>query len=208
MRFNYYRIGVLLPVVAALVAGCVFSPKRTNGGGTVNTYPPQDSPANCLACLQLAYMDRNLDQYIQLFAEDFTFVFAAVDVHASQNPTPPTWPLADERSSADNMFHRDTVKKITLSFAEDAAIDSNQEHENTWKINVTNVNLRVDTIQEDGTPLALKVASGKATFYFKEYPSEHASNGRALWRIWQWEDQPMGAALAAKGPLTAATRAS
>jgi hypothetical protein len=52
---------------------------------------PQSSPANCLENLETASNDRNFDEYVKLFAGDFTFVFSQADWTRPGSPTPKNW---------------------------------------------------------------------------------------------------------------------
>lgn len=193
---RHMRLGFLLLVPALLVVltGCPWDPdKGDNPDPDPTIYLPQSAPANCLENLITAYVDRNLDEYLKLFSEDFTFVFSPDDI--SQDPDIPVqWGLAEEQESTENMFTSDIVDEIELNFTQSVADSAGDEFPGTWKAIVSEVELRVFTRTEDGEPLTLKVSDGFATFYFKEFPEETASDGKTLWRIWRWEDQPIGKA--------------
>jgi len=190
MRTKYYCLWLALPLILILAGGCVFSPTKVPPPPPVSLYLPQDSPANCLTNLITAYVQRDLDGYKALFASDFIFVFSPTDVENPTNPTPQRWGLPDEDASADKMFHSELVDKIDLSFTQAPAVDSGSENAGTWKVLVSQVNLLIYT-RQDGQPWIYRVNGGTATFYFKEYPQETASNGKPLWRIWEWMDQPI-----------------
>ncbi len=184
---------LLIPAVLVLLTGCPWSPSKKKNGDTPppTLYLPQSSPAYCLENLITAYVDRNIGEYLKLFPEDFTFVFSPEDI--SQDPSIPVqWGLAEEREATENMFTSDIVDRIELSFTQSVADTSDHEFPDTWKVTVSEVELRVHTRTEDGEFLLLKVSGGLATFYFKEYEGEEASDGQPLWRIWRWEDQPLG----------------
>ena len=187
------RIRSLLIVagfLSALSAGCL-SKEATQPTAPVDPYPPQDSPAHCLAILDSTYVHRDNARYAQLFAGDFTFVFSPMDAANPTNPTPTAWGAADEDSSARHMFKSEWVDKIALSFTQTPGVESTDTlTTGTWKVNLTDVQLYVYT-RQDGTPWIYHVAGGTGTFYLREYPDEHASNGRPLWRIWLWKDQPI-----------------
>ena len=162
---------------------------------------PQDSPTNCLVILKSAYVNRELDPYKSLFANDFLFGFSMVDIADPNDPTPPKWGSADEETSADKLFHSELVDSIRVTFVQDSAVDSGTEYAGTWKVHLTQVNLLVYTRLE-GQPWIYRVNNGTANFYFKEYPNEQASSGQPLWRIWQWVDEPASAgSLARVSPM-------
>ena len=161
-------------------------------------YPPQSSPANCLKILKLAYVDRNLDEYIGLFANDYVFEFRQDDLTNPTNPIPGQQGLAAEKTEHDHMFHDVKVRKITLSFLHDNAVKDTVTFIGTWICHVTSVNLLIET-SKDGAPVEHQVLNGRATFSFKEYPNEKASDGRPLWRIVRWQDQDFEEGLTPSG---------
>ena len=198
---------VLLAVLLSvpLLAGC--NKEKTTKPVVPDLYVAQDSPANCLANLEQAYVDRDPEQYVKLFASDFAFVFCPDDVENPTNPTPAQWGLAEETTAHSHMFRDSLVDKIELAFQQSQAVDSGMIYAGTYRVYLTLVNLRVYTRKQDGTPWEYRVPNGTATFYFKEYPEEEARNGQPLWRIWRWEDQPLGGGALARAPfLTQDTR--
>jgi hypothetical protein len=196
MKQSKTRALLILPVAVVLLSGCPFAPKPKPPQDGQSKYFPQSSAAYCLNNLRQAYVDRGIDEYSKLFPEDFTFVFNPLDVSSTTNPTPIQWGLVDERDSADNMFSSELVERITLTFDQDPAVQSDDEFPGTWKVQAKNVRLQVDTRKEDGSQLTLLLENGKETYYFKEYSSERATDGGNLWRIWRWSDEPIGTALA------------
>jgi hypothetical protein len=183
-RRGWLLIGGMLALGFAL-AGCSSDKKKQQ-----TTSPPviaQTSAANCLHILKNAYTGKDIDAYAQLFTNDFTFVFYSVDYGNQQ--TPQQWGLADELESAHNMFTIDTVQGITLSFVAGDTISSASIFPDTWKEEMTEINLRLDTHTVEGTALAVEVSSGHSTFYFKEFLDQHPTPGTNLWRIYRWEDR-------------------
>ncbi len=151
---------------------------------------PQSSPANCLANLKIAYNRHDdINEYIKLFSDDFTFVFNPVDATRPEDPTPPSWGWAEERQSTERMFTSELTEGIGLNYDQDPAVNSGNEWPGTWKVLARHVRLQVDTRKDDGTQLTLLVEDGTGTFFFKEYTDERASDGKNLWRIVRWEDQ-------------------
>jgi hypothetical protein len=194
-RRGFPRFGCLLALCLA-VAGCGSDKKKQI------TDPPviaQTSPANCLQILKNAYTGKSLDAYAQLFTSDFTFVFYSLDVANQQ--TPEQWGLADELESANNMFTVDTVQGISLNFVLSDPVSSGDLYPDTYRVEMTQINLRLDTQTQEGTALTVETSSGHSTFYFKEFPNQHPSPGTNLWKIYRWEDRGFGSGLAAAGLL-------
>jgi hypothetical protein len=162
----------------------------------VSNYLPQTSPQNVVANLQMAYGERNIDEYRKLFTEDFIFVFNPADPVDPDHPSPPQWSLTDELSSTQNMFADELVTKIELSsysFGVPERVDSLDYRPRASKVRVDQVNLQVYTRKEDGTLLTLLVEGATEVFFFVEKPSEPSPvDGRPTWYIFRWEDQPIG----------------
>jgi hypothetical protein len=175
--------------LGVIALGCG-SDKRKVTNPEDSIYLPQSSAANCLTNLQTAYTHRNdIEGYTKLFADSFTFVFNPTDVNNPTNPTPASWDLASERTATDSLFSSRFVDHIRLTFDQDPAVNSDAEYPETWKVLMRRIRLQVDTRKEDGSQLTLLAEGSDATFYFKEYPNERASDGKTLWRIVRWEDQ-------------------
>ncbi len=195
---------VILPLAAVLLGGCPWTPKK----GSISDPTPsklleQTSAANVLANLRQAYQDRNIDEYMPLFTSDYQFDFAPLDV---QNGTVPNafWALPDERRSTSNMFTSDSVEGIELNYVPGDTVNSDNEYTNSWKVTVSQINLRVDTRTTDGGQLTLLVPSATDVFYFRAGPD--MVNGKPIWRIFLWKDEPLGggAALASLATKTTA----
>ncbi len=191
MKAAYLWCALCLGVLIAFAAGCGDDDNSVKPDPDPDPYLPRSSPANCLENLITAYVERDPEGFLELFAEDFTFVFSPDDV--VQDPTiPPQWGLVDEHFATEGMFTSDRVDRIELQFTQSVADTSGHEFPDTWKVMVTEIELRVHMRTGGGENLLLVVTNGFGSFYFREYPDETASDGQPLWRIWRWEDQPLG----------------
>jgi hypothetical protein len=189
-----WRAGALL--LALSISGC-----GSHEGGRLDVigcglcgHPPP----NCLELLQTATTRQDSVAYAQLFTPDFTFVFWPVDVANQQ--TPAQWGLADELDSMGHMFHSDQVHSISLSFQLSDPAPAGDIWPDTWRVEMTEINLRLDTRTAEGTALAIEVTSGHSTFYLKEFPDQHPSPGTNLWKIYRWEDRGFSSAMVGRGP--------
>jgi hypothetical protein len=190
------RAGVLIVLIAAVfLAGCPWDVDKKPPKPDPSIYLPQISPRNCLENLKIAYVDQDLDEYKKLFSTDFTFWFSPEDIGNPEDPTPQTWGASEDQLSTQNLFEDELVERITLEWTLHEASPSDDEYPGTWKAEVTEVRLSVFTRDEEGRPLELRVPGGYATFFFKEYPQE-LIDGKSTWRIFRWEDQPLGGGLA------------
>jgi hypothetical protein len=150
-------------------------------------YPDQSSPGACLTILKKTYTERNdIDEYGRLFTPDYTFVFSPNDA-TGPNPTPAQWSLPEELESTGNMFGSQSLTAVSLSFVAGDPVQSNL-FPGTWKVELTSIELRLETRKADGSPLTVLVTNGHCAFYFKEFPGELTPSG-PVWRIWRWEDQ-------------------
>jgi len=181
---------ILLVLCLPLAVSC--GEKKSTKPLVDPNYRPQSSPANVLANLRQAYVDRNETAYAKLFAPEFLFYFDEWDVNNPNNPTPPSWSLTDELESMHNMFTASLIDRIELSFVQDTATPATGEMEGTSRVLMHEIFLRLDTRKPDGSPLQQVVNSGLACFYLKEYPGETAEDGAAIWRIVRWDDQGLG----------------
>ena len=186
---------VVLAVMVAMVTagcggdeGCRCTPTPPPPG-----FPPQDSPANVIATLQMAYGERNIDMYRKLFAEDFVFFFNTGIPVDPAHPMPDRWDLADELASANNMFRDEFVSRVELSSYRLGLLeraDSLRYGPRAWRLRVDEVNLEVHTYRENGTPLTYVVKRATEVFFFRE-ESAKSIDGSPSWYIFRWDDQPI-----------------
>lgn len=180
----------ILPWTFLVLCGCPWSPPDKPPLPPPEEYLPQSSAVNCLENLKTAYVRRNFDEYEKLFSTDFTFQFNPRDI-GGQDPTPAFWGLAEEKEAAEGLFSNEVVDQIELDYALDPMENSDDEKPGTWKILAKNIRLTIHTRNPDGEAVQLQVPGDVNTFYFKEYPEETASDGRTLWRIYWWNDEPI-----------------
>jgi hypothetical protein len=187
-----------LVVVVVLFAGCSSEKPTTpvsGGRGSLvvaadarsTDRSAQATPEECLQSLRLAYQGRNSVEYRQLFANDFTFVFDPVDVNDPDNPTPISWGLADELSSAQRMFASESVDLIQLNFTLAAPVPVPGDPR-TVRVLMNNVYLQVYTHNASGEPLVFLVEGGTQQFYLRPFPVITEARQRVIWKIVQWED--------------------
>ncbi len=187
MSSNRFRSALLLLALAGLgVCGCN-APTKTNK----EPPPPQldlSSPAATLAELRAAYVARDSVKYAKLFEDDFVFHFSPADL-IGDSPLPfATWPLSDERHSASHMFGDSLVDKIALTFSVGDTIPAGDVVPGSYEVVVDQVHLSV-FVTRDGVPWELRVNNSDAKFYFRRSVGE---DGRQIWRIVRWDDQPIG----------------
>jgi hypothetical protein len=190
---------LLLPCLIALLvgaAGCADDAHEAQPPLPPCLYPGQNSPASCLTTFRKTYQERSdIAEYAKLLTPDFSFVFSPND-SAGLNPTPGHWGLADELESAGNMFNSELLTSVSLRFLLGDPVQSDQ-YPGTWKVEMTSIELRLETRRQDGSPLTVLVSDGHSTFYLKEFPDETTRCGGPIWRIRRWEDHGLGPATTA-----------
>jgi hypothetical protein len=198
LRRSYaWRRFVLLGLLALLLGGGGCREKKCCAPPQQPRYPDQSSPGACLTILKKTYSERNdIDEYAKLFTADYTFVFSPNDA-TGPNPTPAQWGLPEELESTGNMFASQLITAISLSFITGSPVASDL-FPGTWKVEMTSIELRLETRKPDGSPLTVLVTNGHCTFYFKEFPGELTPSG-PTWRIWRWEDQGLNPTLLTAG---------
>jgi hypothetical protein len=190
-----WRVMLVLWVGLLAMAGCGGREKPASPLLIVGDPP---SATTCLTRLQQVYQERSdVSKYAGLLAQDYTFVFAPFD-HAGENPTPPQWGLAEELESTENMFAAESVTSISLTYTLSDPLAS-ELYPGTWKVEMRNIELRLETRKEDGSPMTVMVTDGACDFYLKEFPDPLTSRGWPTWKIWRWEDLGIQVRLQAKG---------
>lgn len=169
-------------------------------------YPARTSPLNVLRALERAYPEREFDEYTKLFAPEFVFEFAEIDVQ--KGTTPASWPLEDELNAARNMFSDETVDRIELEFSTSPVRpavegDNLPTIEGIFVVELASVDLIVYTRAEIGGLLSLLVDGHDAEFFFEESDDVDPSSGRRLWRIVRWRDKPPSPGVVSSRPSPA-----
>ena len=180
---------MLLPLAASLLLGCNAKDLTKPHDSTPN-YPPAISADSTLAALRMAYVGRDLTEYMSLFADSFKFVVAPMNL--VRDPSLPVeWRLNVERRIHDRMFHRADVERIALSFTHPytAVPDSTTvPGQRLWKVRLDGI--RLDVFEQSAIgPIDYQVASGTAEFYFEE-DAAHPIQGLPAWKIVLWRDEP------------------
>ena len=190
----------LLFVLAAIAAGCFnpFDPRISRQGGVSTPPPAPTSPEGVLRLFEWCWNNRAIDQYREIFTDDYRFYFAVNDTAGNIFRDRP-WLREDEMASTTNLFQGGSVhppaSRISLQFAQNlrAFPDSRPNKAFPWhqQINTTVV-LEVTTDEESyqvtGSAL-YRLTRGDSA----EIPEELRARGfrpdSTRWYIEQWEDQ-------------------
>lgn len=195
---------LLMPLALVTLAGCPFSPTK---GGTkpppVTQYLPQTTITNVLANLTRSYQEKNYDEYRKLLDAAYEYNFALQDIDPENN-IPPSWGLADELVSAENMLggvpNKDGYRAEEISLSFTAGADTPTEQNPLWrKVILSEVNLRIVGRNETSAdPLIYDVRGDKAELYFVQSGETAPGTTQKIWTIVRWDDKPIAVAIAAK----------
>jgi hypothetical protein len=172
-----------------LLWGCPFD--TTKDDEPDDPDPPEEfkeriSPENLLHNLRVAYQQKEFEEYILLFAQDFTFVFDPRDANNDSLDIPDSWGLAEERDAHRDLFNAPDIEEIKLEWIPGSHQPPDRANADT-KIIVRNIFLEVDQRLPNGEILYLQVR-GDAWFHFRKSDVTTAE-GDTIWEIVWWEDK-------------------
>lgn len=194
------RVGALtaIALIAVSVGGCFnpFSPLVSVDRGVSSPAPVPNSPSNVIRLFEWCYNNRAIDEYRELFTDDYVFKFAAGD-SAGQNRDRPL-DREEELETATNLFvggsDRPPASRIVLDLDKNlfAFADTRPGRNGTWHKTIrTTVTLKVEI--GDGSTLEV---NGFALFYVVRGDSARipadlpgATNDAGRWWISGWDDE-------------------
>lgn len=193
---------VALLIGLAAVTGC-FNPFRPLiGGGVGSSTPPPipNSPVNILRLLEWCYNNRAIEEYREVFADNYRFAYSALDTNGNAYRDVP-WTREDELISTEKLFLGGDVTQpaatsislvfdrsfvVTGDVRDDGITRSPRVHKS---INTT-VTLNIRTA--DGSAIDV---TGRALFFLvrgdsAEIPTDLPfDRDSTRWYIERWEDQ-------------------
>ncbi len=184
-------VSLMLCAFALAVAGCwnPFAPDPTPPDPTPPfEYKPRTSCENVLWNIESAYEDRNIDEYLDCLAEDFTFHLNPDDWQDPQSGLPPYWGKHEEESIHRNMFDEGSdVEGITLTLtfiqsSYDPGEDPQDPMDDRWEYQ-EGVDLRVRVVGD-----ITYMATADQLFILRIDPDETGPGGETLYEIIEWHD--------------------
>jgi hypothetical protein len=192
----------------AFLAGCFnpFSPEVLNQRVT-SAAPTPNSPQNAVKLFEWCWVNRGVDEYRELFTDDYVFISASTD--SAGNPSRDIQARRDDEVQiAENMFigsaDKPPAEQITLLFDQNliAFPDSRQGKNPWWHRQVrTSVNLKVridsgNTVEVTGNALFFLTRGDSAAIPqelidrgLKPPPGDTTSSQALRWWIERWEDE-------------------
>jgi hypothetical protein len=197
---------IALPLV--LFLGCASESNRRCCGPDPDPslYLPQTSIPNVLANLKRGYQEKNYGEYRKLLDAPFEYVFAPQDVGGPNIPG--SWGLADELTSANNMFsglpNRDNYWADTIKLVFTAGADTPTDLNPNWrKVVLSNVNLEIESREMTSSdPLTYQIIGDKAELYFVQTDETAPGTDLRIWKIIRWDDKPISYGIAISQDFT------
>lgn len=199
--------GLIAAGLLVTLAGCFnpFSPEVLNQRVTT-TAPTPNSPQNAVKLFEWCWVNRGVDEYRELFTDDYVFISAGTDSAGNQSREIQAR-RDDEVQTAENMFigsaERAPAEQITLVFDQNLVPfpDSRVGKNPKWHKQIrTSVNLKVridsgNTVEVTGNALFFLTRGDSAAI-----PQELINRGfrpdSLRWWIDRWEDETLaGSAL-------------
>jgi hypothetical protein len=198
-------------VIAFGLAGCFnpFMPKVLNERVTT-TAPSPTTPAEAIRLFAWCWVNRGVEEYKELFTDDYVFQSASLD-SAGNGGRDIITRRQEEIETAENIFigsaERPPASKITLNFDRNLVPfpDTRPGKNSTWHKTIrTSVDLKVEV--GDGSVLEV---TGYALFYLTRgdsaaIPAELKARGfkpdSLRWWIDRWEDETLASEGAAVRP--------
>jgi hypothetical protein len=203
----------------AFLAGCFnpFSPEVLNQRVT-SAAPTPNSPQNAVKLFEWCWVNRGVDEYRELFTDDYVFISAGTD--SAGNPSRDIQARRDDEvQTAENMFigsaDRPPAEQITLLFDKSLiAFPDTRPGKNPWwhKQIRTSVDLKVridsgNSVEVTGNVLFFLTRGDSAaipqeliTRGLKPAKGDTTSSQALRWWIDRWEDETLGgAAVVANG---------
>ena len=209
------RIAAAVAALGLLVAltGC-FNPFAPNvlSQRVTSAAPTPNSPQNAVKLFEWCWVNRGVDEYRELFTDDYVFISAGLD-SAGQPSREIQARRDDEVLIAENMFvgsaERPPAEQITLLFDKSLVpfADSRPGKDPKWHKQIrTSVDLKVridsgNTVEVTGNALFF-ITRGDSAAIPKELISRGFKPDSLRWWIDRWEDETLG------GPEVVATRAA
>lgn len=209
------RLAGLAALLLALpLAGCFdpFRPALSQQSGIVSPPPAPTTPAGVVRLHRWCWENRSVDQYREIFTDDYQFAFAQADSAGQAYLTRP-WLREDEMTMAQNMWvgggSRPPATSISITYDQNL----NDEPDTrpgmdpiVHRVINTTVNLIVDV--GDGTSFTVQ---GQANFFVvrgdsakipQELQDRKFKPDKNRWWIERWEDLYLGGgASLARAPL-------
>jgi len=179
---------VIVALLTAGVVGLVGCSNSSGPSGEVDSgYVEPTSPEKVLANVQRAYVERDVDEYLDCLSEDSKFHFSEEDQQGWPQ-LPPWFYKSDEQQVHENMFGDEwDVESISLTLTptsvETIPGDDCSRPTGDTVVILVDVDLRIDKVGD-----ITWVSTSPQQFYFRAVSEAHGRDGRVLWEMFEWHD--------------------
>lgn len=166
-----------------VLTGCLFSPEPGDPPEDDLYYSPADSAWKVVANLQLAYVNRDIDHYLECFRDDFEFHLLEQDWddYNGDGIIDTYWGLDKEEEFHEGLFG--VVELIELTFTGNMQYPNPADPTGESLSLPRTFDLKVyETVSGPSGPEGFR-ASGSAEFICR------VDSVTGEWYIWQWNDQ-------------------
>lgn len=188
------------------LAGCFnpFDPRIAPGRGISEPAPVPNSPQNVLRLFEWCWDHRAIQEYREIFTDDFEFQFGSADSSGNVE-RPQALTREEELATAENLFVRGSAREppansIQLSFDSNlfALPDSRPGKNSRWHREIaTNVTLAIDTDAENfrvhGVARFFVVRGDSAVIPQELLERGFSKTDSTRWYIERWNDETIGA---------------
>jgi hypothetical protein len=183
MRF--IALAFLLVGLAALTAGCIFSPDKGDGGGGgggTPQYPKLDSPSNVLDALGKSYAARDSMEYKTLY-DSLYYVGTSQDLNDPPDTQVSTFRYADEVAHLAALQRSTTIASVFFDIGANwqRLASSDPSHPEWAEIQINSTHVQI----YDGATVYEVLSNSPTTFSF--IPTVKAP-GDTLWKIVRWKE--------------------
>jgi hypothetical protein len=209
--------GLAMTALTLGAAGCFnpFSPRIATTVGLAEVKPAPNSPTGVIYLFQWCYRNRAINEYREIFTDDYVFTFSSLDESGLPYRDKP-WRREDELISAQNLFitgkaENEAATSITLEFG-NTLFDEPDSRPGMGDVFHRQVNARI--VLSVNLPSGLQEVQGEAKFFVVRGdkaaipPELGLAADSTRWYIDGWEDNTVPASGGAAAPaLPALTRA-
>ena len=149
-------------------------------------YRDRLTPEDVLYNIRLAYVEMDVEEYLDCLSADFVFYPDERDVQNPELEIPPEWFKTDERTMHENMFSEDSnVESISLTLTVnnmefDEGIPGD-DYDDMW-VYLIDVDLRLNISN------LTYLVTGQSEYWMRIDQDQTGPNEALLWEIFMWYD--------------------
>ena len=179
-------------LAAVVLAGCIFSPTKTDPIVDLGDYKDQDTPENVINNLQVAYRRKEIERYAPLLRHDFIFKFQDGDVALIGTSF---WTRDQDSTGTGGLFSSNEIANIRIDLTHGPARPSDDlDLPDAMKIRVAPTKREVEQL-----PDIILLVDGDIQDFFLEKGDPEFGENPDWWYIVEWRDLPDAGGVGAPG---------